>query len=158
MGQLLGEYDCKIDAKGRVMLPTALRKQIEPEAKEKFVLNRGFENCIAMYPYNEWQKIYEKVNELNLYVKKNRDFVRYFFRGAIEIEPDATGRLLLPKRLVDYAGIQKELILSAHNHLIEIWDKQTFDNLLQQEPGEFAELAEEVMGGLNSGGDNGEIS
>ena len=146
MTNFIGEFNCKIDAKGRVMLPAALRKQLSPDANERFVMNRGFEQCLVLYPKNEWEVISAEVNKLNQYVKKNREFIRYFYRGATELELDANGRLLLPKRMLQYAGISKEIVLFAYGNRIEVWDKDKYDNLLTDEPEDFADLAEEVMG------------
>lgn len=154
MTQFLGEHECRLDAKGRLSFPSALRRQVSPEAKEKFVINRGFENCLALYPWDEWQKISAEVNRLNMYVKKNRDFARYFYRGATELELDAAGRMLLPKRLCEYAGIDKDVILSAFSNKIEVWSKEQFEQLMKNEPADFSDLAEEVMGRLNGGGVN----
>jgi MraZ protein len=158
MTRFLGEFDCKLDAKGRLSLPSGLRKQLSPEAKDKFVLNRGFENCLALYPMDEWQKISAEVNQLNMYVKKNREFARYFYRGATELELDAAGRILLPKRMSEYAGIDKDIILSAWHNKIEIWSKEKFEALLNDEPKDFASLAEEVMGKFKEGGDQHGVS
>jgi MraZ protein len=158
MTQFLGEYDCKLDAKARFSMPSGLRKQISPEAKEKFVLNRGFENCLALYPLNEWQKISAEINQLNMFVKKNREFARYFYRGASELELDGAGRLLLPKRMCEYAGIDKEIILSAWSNKIEIWSKEKFEALLKDEPADFSSLAEDVMGKIKQGGASDEVS
>jgi len=155
MTNFIGEFNCKIDAKGRVMLPAALRKQLNPDANERFVMNRGFEQCLVLYPKNEWEVISAEVNKLNQYVKKNREFVRYFYRGATELELDANGRLLLPKRMLQYAGINKEVVLFAYGNRIEVWDKDKYDNLLTDEPEDFADLAEEVMG-RNQNESNGE--
>ncbi len=146
MSHLLGEFECKIDAKGRVMLPTALKKQLPTEAQERFVVNRGFEKCLVLYPYNEWQKISNEINQLNLYNKQNRDFARYFFRGATEIQLDATSRILFPKTLLDYAGVQSDVILFAYANRIEVWSKDTYENLLTDESADFSNLAEMVMG------------
>ncbi len=146
MANFIGEFDCKLDAKGRLMLPSGLRKQLDPAAQERFVLNRGFEKCLVLYPKNEWEGISAEVNKLNQYVKKNREFIRYFYRGASELELDNTGRLLLPKRLLDYAGAEKEVVLFAYSNRIEVWDKKTYEGLLTDEPDDFADLAEEVMG------------
>ena len=157
MTQFLGEYECKLDAKGRMMLPVGLRKQVHPDAMEKFVVNRGFESCLALYPLNEWQAISAEINQLNEFVKKNREFARYFYRGASELELDSTGRILLPKRLLDYAGIDKDVILSAWSNKIEIWAPEKFEALLKDEPDDFASLAEEVMGKVNKG-NNGIVS
>ena len=146
MSQFLGEFECKVDPKGRIMLPAGLKKQLSPAAEGRFVINRGFEKCLVLYPLNEWQTISAEVNKLNLYNKKNRDFARYFFRGASELMLDGTNRLLLPKALTEYAAIDKDLILFAYSNRIEVWSKANYDNLLTDEPADFASLAEEVMG------------
>ncbi len=158
MTNFIGEFDCKLDAKGRLMLPSSLRKQLDPAAQESFVMNRGFEKCLVLYPKNDWKYISEEVNKLNQYVKKNREFTRYFYRGATELALDGTGRLLFPKRLFDYAGVQKEVVLFAHGNKIEIWDKEAYDNLLTDEPDEFASLAEEVMGNATNKEEDGRVS
>ncbi|MCK4678798.1 MAG: division/cell wall cluster transcriptional repressor MraZ [Bacteroidales bacterium] len=149
MANLLGEYECKIDAKGRIMVPALLKKQIPPEAEERFVINRGFEKCLVLYPMNEWRDISEEINKLNLYVKKNRDFVRYFQRGATELHLDGNNRLLLPKNLLGYADISKTIVLFAYSNRIEVWDKETYINLLTDEPEDFSTLAEDVMGNID---------
>lgn len=150
MTNFIGEFDCKIDAKGRLMVPAGLRKQLDPAANESFVVNRGFESCLVLYPKNDWERISSEVNQLNQYVKKNREFVRYFYRGATELSLDGNGRILLPKRLQQYGKIEKEVVLFAYSDRIEIWDKDTYENLLTDEPEDFANLAEEVMGNANA--------
>lgn len=149
MTNFIGEFECKLDVKGRLMLPAGLRKQLNPAAQERFVMNRGFEKCLVLYPKNDWEYISEEVNKLNQYVKKNRDFIRYFYRGATELGLDSTGRMLLPKRMLSYAGATKEVVLFAYSNRIELWDKATYDSLLTDEPDDFAALAEEVMGNSN---------
>ena len=150
MASFIGEFDCKVDAKGRVMMPSGLRKQLDPEAQETFVLNRGFEKCLVLYPKNVWASISSEISKLNQYKKKNREFIRYFYRGATELSLDGTGRILFPKRLLNYAAISKEVVLFAYFDRIEIWDKKTYDNLLTDEPDDFSRLAEEVMGNQKS--------
>jgi MraZ protein len=130
-------------------MPSSLRKQVPQEAADRFVINRGFEQCLVMYPVNEWQKITDEINKLNPYVKKNRDFIRYFFRGAVELTLDSSARLLLPKRLLEYANIDKDVVLFAHTNKIEIWAEQLYNNVLDNEPEDFADLAESVMGNKN---------
>lgn len=156
MTHLLGEFDCRIDTKGRFMLPSGLKKQLEPGDQERFVVNRGFETNLTLYPESEWLKISHEVNSLNLYNKKNREFVRYFFRGAKELRLDPAGRLLLPRSLIDYGGIHKEIVLFAYGKRIEIWAKEAYEGLLASEPEDFSSLAEEVMGKINqtSGGED----
>ncbi|MDQ5909634.1 MAG: transcriptional regulator MraZ [Pseudomonadota bacterium] len=147
MTNFLGEFECRLDAKARVALPAALRKQLlMDEAGERFVVNRGFEQHLTLYPFTEWQRITAELNQLNLYVKKNRDFVRYFHRGATELELDSSGRLLLPRRLLDYAGIREAMILLGYANRIECWDPMRYDHLLSDEPADFAQLAEDIMG------------
>ncbi len=149
--QLLGEFECKIDAKGRFMLPSGLKKQLGAGDQERFVINRGFENNLTLYPESEWLKISREVNTLNLYNKKNREFVRYFFRGATELRLDSAGRLLLPKPLIEYGGIGREIVLFAYGQRIELWAKEAYEGMLANEPDDFSALAEEVMGKINQG-------
>ena len=146
MLQLLGEFECKIDAKGRMRLPSSLIRQLGTDGSQTFVINRGLEKHLVIYPKKVWDVMVQKVNALNPYVKKNREFIRYFFRGATEVIIDGSDRILLTKRLLEYAGIEKDAILFAVNDKIEIWSKAKYDNSLDQEPENFSDLAEEVMG------------
>lgn len=145
MQQLLGEYECKIDPKGRLRMPTDLVSQLGAPSLA-FVVNRGFEKCLMLYPEPVWDKITNEINQLNLYNKKNRDFVRYFYRGAQKLEMDSADRILITKRLLEYAAIDKDVILSAYNDRIEIWAKDQYDLLLDEEPDDFSDLAEDVLG------------
>ena len=149
MTQLIGEYICKLDAKGRLNVPSALKKQIPTEAQEKFVVNRGFENCLVLYPQNEWDKVVAKIQKLNPYKKENREFQRRFHRGATQLELDSSSRLNLPNGLLPHAGIKKEVVLFAHINKIEIWDKAAYDAMFNESDDDFAELAESVMGQLD---------
>ncbi|NTW32980.1 MAG: division/cell wall cluster transcriptional repressor MraZ [Bacteroidetes bacterium] len=158
MTNVIGEFECKIDVKGRFMLPAGLKKQLPPEVQGRFVINRGFENCLTLYPQNVWKVISDEINQLNLYNKKNRDFVRYFYRGASEMVLDSASRMLLPKQLMEYAGIKKDLVLFAYSDRIEIWSKESYKSLITNEPEDFSVLAEEVMGRKNSNNDNSDNS
>jgi len=150
MANLIGEYKCKLDAKSRILLPSALKRQISPEAEDKFVINRGFENCLVLYPLNAWRLISEELKKLNLFKKEDRLFMRYFQRGATELTLDGNSRMLLPKNLLGYAGIVKNVILFAYADRIEVWDTETYNNLLTDEPEDFANLAEKVMGNIDN--------
>jgi len=147
MPGFLGEYELTVDAKGRVKLPAALKKQIDPAIQGRFVVNRGFEKCLVLYPFNEWEAVSAKVNKLNRFVKKNREFIRYFFRGATEVVLDGADRLNLPNHLLQYADVKKELLMAANNNLIEIWNRQRYAELMAIDSDDFADLAEQVMGG-----------
>jgi len=143
---MIGEFECRLDEKSRIILPAALKKQISPEAEDKFVINRGFEGCLVLYPHDIWKKTTENINKLNLYIRDNRRFVRFFYNGATELALDSQNRLLLPKSLLGFAGIEKEIILFAYSDRIEVWNKSTYQQLLSKEPEDFAQLAEKVMG------------
>lgn len=146
MLNLIGEYECKLDVKNRMLFPSGLKKQIPAIAGEfRFVLNRGFEQCLVLHTYDEWNVRIVEINQLNDYVKKNRDFIRYFYRGSTELVLDSANRLLLPKGLLEYAGIEKDIVLFAFSNRIEIWDSKKYKSLLTDEPEDFAKLAEEVM-------------
>lgn len=146
---LIGEFECRLDEKSRIILPAALKKQISQEAQDKFVINRGFEGCLVLYPYNVWKETTENINKLNLFVRDNRRFVRFFYNGATELMLDSQNRLLLPKSLLGFAAIEKEVVLFAYSDRIEVWNKSTYLQLLSKEPEDFAQLAEKVMGKQN---------
>ncbi len=145
MPQFSGEYDCKLDAKGRFRLPSNLLKQLEGFGTD-FMVNRGIEKCLVLYPKAEWDKITAELNKLNMYVEKNRRFVRYFMRGSSEASLDSADRMLIPKRLQEYAEMNKEIIVFAYLNRIELWAKEVYDNMLGEEPEDFSSLAEDVMG------------
>jgi MraZ protein len=154
MTRFIGEFECRMDNKGRFILPAGLKKQVPQEADSQFVVNRGFEKCLIMYPRNEWDTITDEINKLNPYVKENRDFIRYFFRGATELTLDSSARLLLPKRLLEYGSIENDIILFAHTNKIEIWSAALYNTILENEPEDFARLAEKVMGKNNESNGN----
>lgn len=146
MLNFIGTYECKIDAKGRLTLPSALKKQLTGVVEDGLVLKRSvFQNCIEIYPMQEWNALMGKINRLNKFKKKNNDFVRKFTAGVKLIEVDANSRILVPKDLSAFAQLEKEIVLSSAGELIEIWDKDNYENVLN-EVDNFAELAEEVMG------------
>lgn len=150
MINLIGTYECKIDAKGRLMLPSALKKQLLPVLEGGFVLKRSvFQSCLELYPMDEWNALMQKVNKLNRFNKKNNDFIRRFTAGVKMIEMDASGRLLVAKDLLGFAGLEKELVLSASVNIIEIWDKSKYEKAIDDAAVDFADLAEEVMGDKN---------
>ncbi len=153
MVQLLGEFDCKLDAKGRLMVPSGLKKQLPNVEQEGLVINRGFEKHLVIYPKKVWEGIVEELSKLNQYEKKTREFIRFFTRGASELTLDASGRVNLPKSLLEFAGINGDVVLACQFDKIELWAKDAYDSLLDSEPEDFANLAEEVMGNKNRGED-----
>ncbi|WP_374163245.1 division/cell wall cluster transcriptional repressor MraZ [Arcticibacter sp. MXS-1] len=147
MSHFLGEFECKLDAKGRLMVPAGLRKQMPEAEKDGLVVNRGFEKHLVVYSRKEWDRIMEELSRLNQYEKKTREFIRYFTRGASELSLDAAGRVLFPKSLLEYAGIGSDVVLASQFNKIEVWAKEAYDAQMDDEPENFANLAEEVMGG-----------
>lgn len=147
MLNLLGTYDCKADVKGRVMVPASLKKQLAAVATSGFVIKRAvFQPCLELYPMGEWEKLMEKMGELNRFNRKNNDFIRRFTAGVRMIEMDASGRLNIPKDLMLFAGIGKDLVVSSAINIVEIWDKQKYEQAIDDAANDFADLAEEVMG------------
>ena len=147
MLNLIGTYDCKADVKGRVMVPADLKKQLAPVSASGFVIKRAvFRPCLELYPMVEWQKLMEKMSALNRFNRKNNDFIRRFTAGVRTVEMDSTGRLNIPKDLMSFAGIGKELVVTSAINIIEIWDKQKYEQAIDDAASDFADLAEEVMG------------
>jgi len=147
LNSLIGTYECKVDAKGRLMLPSALKKQLSSSMQKGFVLKRAvFQPCLELYPMQEWEALMQKVNKLNRFKKKNNDFIRRFTAGVKLIELDASGRLLVPKDLIAFAGISKEIVVSSAVNIVEIWDKDNYEKAIDDAVIDFADLAEEVMG------------
>ncbi|WP_130287361.1 division/cell wall cluster transcriptional repressor MraZ [Aquimarina brevivitae] len=147
MVNLIGTYECKADAKGRLMMPAAFKKQLSPILQDGFVLKRAvFQPCLELYPMEEWNLLMQKMNKLNRFKKKNNDFIRRFTAGVKLVEIDATGRLLIPKDLMAFAEVKKEVVLSSAVNIIEIWDKEKYEQTIEDTAVDFADLAEEVMG------------
>ncbi|MEZ5018314.1 MAG: division/cell wall cluster transcriptional repressor MraZ [Flavipsychrobacter sp.] len=144
---LLGEYEIALDTKGRFLLPSGFRKQLSEEAASRFVINRGFESCLTLYPLESWNKLAEKVNKLNDFNPKVREFKRLFMNGATFVDVDSAGRVLVPKSLQEYAGIKKEMVFSAQGSKVELWDRATYHNYISSNAANFSDLAAEVAGG-----------
>jgi MraZ protein len=129
------------------MLPAALKKQLSPVMQEGFVIKRSvFNDCLEMYPMKEWDIMASQVNKLNRFIKKNIDFIRSYMSGLKVVEVDGAGRILIPKNLIVFAGIDKEIVLTASVNVIEIWDKKQYESTIKETLKDFGKLAEEVMG------------
>ncbi|MCV9926736.1 division/cell wall cluster transcriptional repressor MraZ [Flavobacterium sp. LS1R49] len=155
MNTIVGTYECKVDAKGRLLMPAPLKKQLATSLQNGFVLKRSvFQTCLELYPMEEWDLMMQKINKLNRFVKKNNDFIRRFTAGVKIVEIDALGRLLIPKDLMTFSGISKDVVFSSAVNIVEIWDKELYEKSISGEDMDFADLAEEVMGNINDD-DNG---
>ncbi|MEZ4885454.1 MAG: division/cell wall cluster transcriptional repressor MraZ [Chitinophagales bacterium] len=155
MSGFLGEAECKIDTKGRLLMPAKFLKQMPQENGESLIINRGIEKCLTLYTISEWNEVSETIRQLNPFDPKVRLFRRLHFSGVDELKIDSNNRILLPKRLLTYAGISKDLVMVGSFNQIEIWDMDTYYKMLDDvDPEEYAELAREVMseGTINGGG------
>lgn len=147
MLNLIGTYECKIDAKGRLMLPQAFKKQLAPILQDGFVLKRAvFQKCLELYPIAEWNALSAKVNKLNRFNKKNDEFIRRFNAGVKPVDVDSTGRILVSKDLGVFASLKKTIVVNAAFTILEIWDKDLYEKAIDEAAVDFADLAEEVMG------------
>lgn len=146
----LGEFEATLDAKGRFLLPAGFKRQIPEGESTRFVINRGFEKCLSLYPMQSWQPLYDQISTLNDFDPKVRQFRRYFLNGATIVEPDAAGRILLPQNLKDYAGLERDIVLAAAVNKLEIWDQSTYQKFFESySPDDFSSLAQSVMAGGN---------
>jgi len=142
MQHFIGTYECKADAKGRIMVPAALKKQLSKQLDKSFVIKRAvFNQGLELYPLEQWQDLMEKVNKLNRFKKKNNDFIRRFTAGVKLLDIDTTGRLLIPKDLINHANISREVVVSSVVNILEIWDKDLYEQAIDEATTDFASLA-----------------
>ena len=148
MTGFLGEFEATLDAKGRFLLPAGFKKQLPDTEGNRFVINRGFEKCLALYSIKDWEPLFAKINGLNEFDPKQREFRRAFLNGATYVEPDSAGRILVPPNLKGYAELQKDIVITAAGDKMEIWDsnkyKQLFDSFSSDA---FSDLGRDVMAG-----------
>ncbi|MCU0381544.1 MAG: division/cell wall cluster transcriptional repressor MraZ [Chitinophagaceae bacterium] len=146
MTGFLGEFEATLDPKGRFLLPAGVKKQLQEGENTQFVINRGFEKCLTLYPMSSWNPIFQKISQLNDFDPKVREFRRYFLNGAIALELDSAGRLLVPKNLMEHAGLEKDIVLVSAVNKMEIWDKTQYQKFFDTySPEAFSSLAASVM-------------
>ena len=150
MSGLVGEYEVKIDAKGRFLFPSSLRRQLSPATQRDFMLNKGFEDCLTLYPLPDWEKISKKLSKMNLFKPKNRMFYRLFHQGAKLVCLDKAGRILIPTGHMERVGMKQEAMIIAYNDRVEIWEKSKYFEMIEGNMAQFADLADEVMGDLDN--------
>ena len=147
MVNLIGTYHCKADVKGRLMLPIALKKQLGVNINESFILKRSvFQPCLELHPYSEWKLTMDKINTLNRFIKKNNDFIRMYTAGVRIVDLDNSGRILIPKDLLKTYFSKNHLVLTTAINIIEIWDNDSYENVINNPKIDFADLSEKVMG------------
>lgn len=151
MNALTGQYEVKVDGKGRLRLPTDLLRQIPEETNTKYVINKGLDNCLRLYPIVQWNAITDEMNkQLNWFQSKEREFLRYFYQAATQVDLDSNDRVLIPKRLTDAVGIKDEVVILAFGDVIEIWNSEVYYSTVAKEPENFAQMADEIWSKLNN--------
>jgi len=145
MRPIFGEYECRLDAKGRFLFPSALLSLLSVEDQHTFVINRGLDPCLVMFPYKIWEAELQKIYAKNQFVEKNRSFARMFQNGAQAVELDGQKRILIPKKLLDHAKMDKDILLIGSYDRIELWSSEVYEKWLQENDGKLVQWSEEVM-------------
>lgn len=149
MQNFIGVYDCKLDTKGRIMVPSPIKKQLMPFAEKGFIVKRSPDSkCLELYTMVAWERQERMISKLNPYKKEHKDFIRRFYAGVKQIEMDPSGRMLITKDLLTFSGISKELTMAAARDIIEIWDKKAYEAVINDSSVDFELLAEHVMGDI----------
>jgi MraZ protein len=148
MATFIGDYTCKVDVKGRIILPIAFKKQMPADAQDHFVVRKDiFENCLVLYSIEDWNRQLEKIRKrMNPYNREHNMFLRNFFKGTADLSLDNSNRLLIPKRLMDLIGAERDVVLAGQDGRIEIWAAAVYDKI-DMPAEDFANLAEKLMGG-----------
>ncbi len=145
MSLFTGEYECKLDAKGRIALPSRVKNKMPEVSGNQLIISLGLEPCLVLYPLVEYKKIYSRIAALNEFNEEYRKLQRNFFRRISEIEIDGAGRILIPRAMLKYANLDKELILVGMGNRIEIWDMKTYDEHIISDNTEFSKLAQKHL-------------
>ncbi len=144
---VIGTYECKADDKGRLMFPSAYKNQMGEVVKNGFIIKRSiFKKCIELFTMEQWEIKMNMISKLNMFKNKNAVFVTKFMAGVKPVKLDGAGRLLIPRDLMEYSGITREIVLTSVVKSIEIWDKSMYEKHVDYDPDDFAKLAEDVMG------------
>ena len=145
MSFFTSEYECKLDAKGRIVLPAKIKASLPESSVNEIVVQRGFEPCLVLYPLVEYKKILSRVVGLSEFNKEFRTLQRNFFRGNAIIELDNNGRFLIPKSLIKYSALEKNVIVVGMGNRVEIWNPENYDEYLIKDQDEFSQLAQKYL-------------
>lgn len=149
MSSFKGSFNYTVDNKGRINIPAKMRKNLAPEANESFVITRGFEPCIFVYPNDEWAKRESELRKLQQAVKRNRDYTRILLEHASEVELDGQHRIVLTKELMEYAKISGEVLILGVFDRIEVWNPEEYKKYLGELQEDYAAIAEKIFDGKN---------
>lgn len=139
------EYECKLDSKGRLVLPARIKAQLPENGSEELVIRRGFEQCLIIYPMVEFKKVFSRISGLNEFNEEYRKLQRNFLSGVVTVELDNNGRFLIPKNMLTYAHIEKDAVLVGTGNKVEIWNPSVYEKHLIKDPAELSKLAEKYL-------------
>ncbi|MFT8317225.1 MAG: division/cell wall cluster transcriptional repressor MraZ [Sporolactobacillus sp.] len=137
----MGEFNHSIDMKGRLILPAKFREELG----DAFVITRGLDQCLFVYPIDEWKRLEEKLKSLSFTKKDARAFTRFFFSGASESELDKQGRVSISMGLRNYAHLQKDCTIIGVSTRLEIWDQEIWSKYFEQSEASFSDIAESLL-------------
>ena len=139
------EYETKLDAKGRLTLPARIKAQLPEGEVQELAIRRGFEPCLMIYPMVEFKKVFSKISGLSEFNEEYRKLQRNFLSGVVTVELDATGRILIPKHMLSYAQLEKDLVLVGMGTKFEAWNRDEYEKHLIKESSELSKLAEKHL-------------
>ncbi len=135
----VGEHTYSLDSKGRINIPAKFRQALSPDSDETFVITRGLDKCLWIYPLEEWERIEDSLRSLSSLRSKERDFIRQIVRWATTVQYDKQGRVMIPAKLIEMAGLHAQVAIIGMLNKIEVWDPDTLD----QQHDEFIDLTDE---------------
>jgi MraZ protein len=139
------EYDTKLDAKGRLALPSRIKAQLPEGEVQELVIRRGFEPCLMIYPMVEFKKVFSKISGLSEFNEEYRKLQRNFLSGVVTVELDGNGRFLIPKNMLSYAQLDKDVLLVGLGTKVEAWNRDLYEKHLIKESSELSKLAEKHL-------------
>jgi MraZ protein len=145
MSLFTGEFECKLDAKGRLTLPSKVKSKLPEVSGNQLIMSLGLEPCLVIYPLVEYRKIYSRIASMNEFNEEFRRLQRNFFRRIAEVELDGVGRLLIPKSMSKYAKLEKELMLVGMGNRIELWNAEVYEEFIINDNQEFSKLAQKYL-------------
>jgi MraZ protein len=139
------EFESKLDTKGRLVLPARIKAQLPPDEGSELVIRRGFEPCLIIYPMVEFKKVFSKISGLSEFNEEYRKLQRNFFSGTATVELDANGRFVIPRNMLSYAQLEKDLILIGMGNKVEVWNPSIYEKHLIKDSSELSKLAEKYL-------------
>ena len=139
------EFESKLDTKGRLVLPARIKAQLPSGEGEELVIRRGFEPCLILYPMVEFKKVFSKISGLSEFNEEYRKLQRNFFSGTATVELDANGRFVIPRNMLSYAQLEKDLILIGMGNKVEVWNPSIYEKHLIKDSSELSKLAEKYL-------------